>query len=317
MEKIKRLIPPLYYAAKNDRKDVMKLLLQKGADINKVNQEGKTPFRFVVANSDKEMVEFLIKNGANVNAVDYNGDTILHAAVHNKRKEVVESLLENGAYINAVNTEGISPLHVAVAGGHRGEVVGFLLENGADINLISHNGSTILAISIEFGNNINTELIVNYIAKLEVAGLYVSETILQQKNCFINTLGEGSNNYLQHFQDCKEEVKKLEREDRPLYSFLKENNIDQLASIWGKNADVRNKFDNQESLKEQYPEYAHILINKANEVKKEIFLHNHKPLIDELSTHYECDFKTMTFAGIKNFFKAHKDDLRVKTKESV
>ncbi|MGL9717345.1 MAG: hypothetical protein ACR5K9_01345 [Wolbachia sp.] len=66
---------------------------------------------------------------------------------------------------------------------------------------------------------------------------------------------------------------------------------------------------NQENLQKQYPEYAHILINKANEVEREIFLHNHKPLIDAFSTYYRCDFKTMTFAGIKNFFAVHKGDI--------
>ncbi|MGL9731531.1 MAG: hypothetical protein ACR5KX_01715 [Wolbachia sp.] len=41
-------------------------------------------------------------------------------------------------------------------------------------------------------------------------------------------------------------------------------------------------------------------------------MHNHKPLIDALSTHYKCDSKTMTFAGIKNFFKVHSGDFKEK-----
>lgn len=68
-----------------------------------------------------------------------------------------------------------------------------------------------------------------------------------------------------------------------LYDFLKGSNVNELVSIWEKNEDVCNNFYNQESLKEQYPEYAHILINKANKAKKEIFQHNHKPLIRVLS----------------------------------
>ncbi|WP_265015189.1 hypothetical protein [Wolbachia endosymbiont (group B) of Camptogramma bilineatum] len=52
-----------------------------------------------------------------------------------------------------------------------------------------------------------------------------------------------------------------------------------MVDIWEKNENVRNEFDNEKGLKGKYPEYADILINKANKVKKEIFLHNQKPLI--------------------------------------
>ncbi|MCM1002179.1 hypothetical protein [Wolbachia pipientis] len=38
----------------------------------------------------------------------------------------------------------------------------------------------------------------------------------------------------------------------------------------------------------------------------------HRPLVDALSTHYERDFETMTFAGIKNFFKVHNGDFKEK-----
>ncbi|MFP3036136.1 MAG: hypothetical protein ACEY3A_04000 [Wolbachia sp.] len=38
----------------------------------------------------------------------------------------------------------------------------------------------------------------------------------------------------------------------------------------------------------------------------------HRPLVDALSIHYECNFKTMTFAGIKNFFEVHSGDFKEK-----
>ncbi len=83
-----------------------------------------------------------------------------------------------------------------------------------------------------------------------------------------------------------------------------------MAGIWEQNENVRNEFDNEENLKKLYPEYAHILINKADEVKKEIFLHNNKPLVDFLSTHYRYDFQKAKFFGMERFFEVHKNDFK-------
>lgn len=81
----------------------------------------------------------------------------------------------------------------------------------------------------------------------------------------------------------------------------------------GKNENVRDKFNDQESLQEQYPEYARILIDKANKVKKEIFLYNHKPLINALSIYYNrYDIKAMTFGDMKRFLDSHRNDFREK-----
>lgn len=55
---------------------------------------------------------------------------------------------------------------------------------------------------------------------------------------------------------------------------MRESDVNKMVDIWEKNENVRNEFDNEKGLKGKYPEYADILINKANKVKKEIFLHN-------------------------------------------
>lgn len=89
---------------------------------------------------------------------------------------------------------------------------------------------------------------------------------------------------------------------------MKESDTSTLVSIWEKNEDICSKFDNQESLQRQYPEYAYTLINKANEIKKEISLHNYKPLIEVLSEQYKRDFHTMKFIDIETFFQEYKKD---------
>lgn len=100
---------------------------------------------------------------------------------------------------------------------------------------------------------------VNHIAKLEAIDPYISKENLQ----FINASEERNNNYLQHLRNCKKEVQMIKERNESLYNFLRENDVNKMLGIWEKNENVRNEFDNEESLKKLYPEYAHILINKA------------------------------------------------------
>ncbi|WCR54285.1 MAG: hypothetical protein PG981_001307 [Wolbachia endosymbiont of Ctenocephalides orientis wCori] len=86
--------------------------------------------------------------------------------------------------------------------------------------------------------------------------------------------------------------------------------MNKLVSIWEKNENLRNEFNDPASLKKQCPEYADILINQAHDVKKEIFLHNHAPLVPALKTHYKLDFQKMTFPEIEIFFQVHRDDFK-------
>lgn len=48
-------------------------------------------------------------------------------------------------------------------------------------------------------------------------------------------------------------------------------------------------------------------------MKKEIFLHNHKPLINALSIYYNrYDIKAITFDDMKRFLDSHRNDFREK-----
>ena len=80
-----------------------------------------------------EIVKLLIENGADINKSNNDGWTSLYLAVNKRHLEVIKLLIENGADINKSNNNGWTPLNIAANNGHL-EIVKLLIENGADIS---------------------------------------------------------------------------------------------------------------------------------------------------------------------------------------
>ena len=64
---------PLYMVKKI--KKILKILLEKGADINAANQAGRTLLHFACNKKDINIVKVLIEYGVNVNLADLTKET--------------------------------------------------------------------------------------------------------------------------------------------------------------------------------------------------------------------------------------------------
>jgi 26S proteasome non-ATPase regulatory subunit 10 len=136
---------PLHIAAMAGHKDIVVLLLAKGADINARANLGRTPLHWAAWNGHYEVARILVAHGANVNAKVSGkttfpisgggmpkaeiGSTALHYAAYEGHLDICELLLENGADVNAATAEGWTPLHRAKFRGHD-EVVELLKRHG-------------------------------------------------------------------------------------------------------------------------------------------------------------------------------------------
>jgi ankyrin repeat protein len=78
-------------AADRNNSDVIKYLVVHGADINKPNFYGNTPFHFFVYNEpDIETAKFLLENGADADKLDNSGRTVAGRAEHEGNIDVAK-----------------------------------------------------------------------------------------------------------------------------------------------------------------------------------------------------------------------------------
>lgn len=104
-----------------DRLDVLKMLLEHGADANIKLSQGVTPLMLAAASGSPEVLALLIKHGAAVNAAGkQDGLTPLMLAAQNGNTDNVRELLKHGARPRMKSAEGKTALDYAVGNGHRG-----------------------------------------------------------------------------------------------------------------------------------------------------------------------------------------------------
>ena len=120
-------------AVKQDNRDEVRMLLASGM-VNvdcKCGYGGNKALHAAAGGGLKEVAELLIESGAEVNKVGYRGRTPLHCAAIKGHKEVSQLLIESGADPNVLNNYGSTPLNLASRNGHK-EVTELLIERGAD-----------------------------------------------------------------------------------------------------------------------------------------------------------------------------------------
>ncbi|MBW1902812.1 MAG: ankyrin repeat domain-containing protein [Deltaproteobacteria bacterium] len=125
------------------------LLANEPKQINATDDRGATPLHSASIRGYKEVVVLLIAKGADVNAIDIDGNTPLHSVTmavggfyRKDHKEIAELLIANGADINVKNNKGRrTPLHFAAVANNK-EMVELFLANGANVYAKDQWGKT-------------------------------------------------------------------------------------------------------------------------------------------------------------------------------
>jgi len=95
-------ITPLFGAISGGNLDIVRILIENGADVNKSHPlDGTSPLMFSVMDDKNESAELLIENGADVNARQKHGPTVLMGVIHAGNEELAKILIERGANVKA------------------------------------------------------------------------------------------------------------------------------------------------------------------------------------------------------------------------
>ena len=125
----------LYEAVRYNQADVVQVLIDAGADIQKKNSQGHTPLILACNKGYLDIVKMLVQAGADLRVTDRIGDTCLITALRWEHTETVRYLV----VLAQVDVDQVSgdrtcntPLHKAV-GRNRADMVQVLIDAGADI----------------------------------------------------------------------------------------------------------------------------------------------------------------------------------------
>lgn len=132
---------PILRSIDLDNKRLLKLYVQKGADINQLYappseeifyEEGSgdeslessssethlkapflTPLMYAAMHGDLKFVKLLLKLGANPNIENEYGMLAIHFAANSGKKEIIEELISYGSELNKETIQGYAPFHIA------------------------------------------------------------------------------------------------------------------------------------------------------------------------------------------------------------
>ena len=174
----------LLWAYREGHLELVRLILEKGADINYQNDvTGETALIHSSKAGHFEIAQMLVKNGSNTQAKDNTGEDAvlwgctkghldivkmlmtnntspdskekndcLISASHSRNKELIDFLINNyNVNINAIDEHGETALMVATMTGNN-EIMRILIDNGANVNINDKRGRNALMLSVQTGN---------------------------------------------------------------------------------------------------------------------------------------------------------------------
>lgn len=142
----------------HDNEGVKKILSETG--IEATDGYLRTTLILAALHKNVDLLRWLIENGANVNHQDRNGYSALHFAAQEKTQEAAKLLLDNGASLELTDIHGNTPIWTAIFSA-RGELelVKLYVQRGANPDVLNKYQKTPRQLAETFyGNAIDSLL---------------------------------------------------------------------------------------------------------------------------------------------------------------
>lgn len=130
----------------NKNQDIVKLLLEAGADVKSKDLYGQTALMCNIEMHQGRDIDVLVEYGADINAYDKYGRSVLMFASNSASPDVLRKLLTYNPNINWQNENGQTALFYAVSN-KKVEIIDILIEAGADIDVVDKEGRDLLLYS--------------------------------------------------------------------------------------------------------------------------------------------------------------------------
>lgn len=141
---------PLHVAANNF--EIAKALADYGADVNYQKSDGWSPLHRSASWGHPDIARLLLERGADPNLVNDAGRTALQIAIEDNEIAVFNVILAHqgsiAVDINKPDNEGFTAIHLAITVGSR-VTAKKLMDHGAKVDVTLENGTTYLDLAIE------------------------------------------------------------------------------------------------------------------------------------------------------------------------
>ncbi|KAK3697032.1 hypothetical protein QZH41_012499, partial [Actinostola sp. cb2023] len=154
-----------HWVAFHGRTDLVRLLVENGAELLARDNEGKTPLHWAAQNGSVDCCRAILNTAAGqhlLNGKDFSGKTPIHFAAAAGHVEALQELItEKFANIDLGDAENRTPLHWSAATGHALCALA-LLRAGADKDCVDKDGASPLMYAQQRGHKLCSELIFNH-----------------------------------------------------------------------------------------------------------------------------------------------------------
>jgi len=119
--------------------ETVKILVEYGADVNRINGQGYSVLMNAVETQDYSFVKALLEFGVDPNASS-TGETALFLAVRSDNKKIAAILMAHDANVNASDVDG----DTALSGAKSTDMAALLLQKGAMLDITNMFGITVV-----------------------------------------------------------------------------------------------------------------------------------------------------------------------------
>ena len=152
--------------------DILKLLIDNGANIEHVTNKGLFPIWFFIMKNANDLATYMFDNGYNIDKINNllsTGSTLLIKTIKKNNLHIAKLLLKYGADINIKNKDGKTPLDIAKLKNNNEMIE--LIESLLNVNKKDQLGETPLFNAVRSNDKLYIDILLKYGADINAVNI--------------------------------------------------------------------------------------------------------------------------------------------------